>query len=474
MARPPRTKRRRRALIAGSILLLLLVLAGSFAAYTTYRVNRFAEGAFRPEATAPRTQFGAPTSTAIPPTPTATLTPTPAGTAVPAALDTPTPEPTATPVATPTPTPLPYGNSPVIARLKAGERVTVLLLGFGGPGHDGGYLTDSLQVISFDPRSGVATLISLPRDLLVYIPRFEGRGGYWGKINEAYSVGTGNIDRNEQRVPYRTHEKGGTVAAMVVAEILDLPIDYWVSLDFVGFRQFIDALGGVDVDVERAFTDTQYPNNDDATVDPSYRIVHFDCGRQRLNGQRAMEFARSRYAPEDGSDFGRARRQQLLLAAVKDELFSVETLPKVFDLLGAVDGHFFTSFSFQEALDLAGWTQERARNKRPITVQSVVVDTGLLYSTYTRGGAYVLVPRLGEGEYGAIQRVVHEAIGGEDGAARNRAGTPQAATPGRAGSSAGIVASPPPTEPTDQTPSPAATWTPEAEGTPGASNCGGR
>jgi LCP family protein required for cell wall assembly len=259
----------------------------------------------------------------------------------------------------------------------------------------------------------VATLISLPRDLWVFIPPVEGRGGYWGRINEAYSVGMGQVDRNDTRVPYQKHDAGGQLAAKVAAQILGLPIDYWVSLDFVGFRRFIDALGGVEVNVERAFVDTRYPANDDATVDPSYKTVRFEAGRQRMNGQQAIEFARSRYAPEDGSDFGRARRQQLLMTAVKEQIFRVETIPKAFNLLDAVEGHFYTSFSFAEARDLAGWAQEQARDKRPITIRGIVLETGnLLLESTSPGGAYILLPRGGQGEYGAIQRYVRDTFAG--------------------------------------------------------------
>lgn len=437
MAGRPLTRRRRATLAAGGVALVLLVLALAFAGYTSYRVNRFSTSAFRPEETPPETQFAPPTVTvaneiampsatapttasataeaATPPATTPAM-PTTARNAPPPDTPTPaTPTPAAVAMAafTPTATPLPYGNSPVIARLRSGQRVTVLLLGFGGPGHDGAYLTDSLQVLSFDPRTGIATLISVPRDLWVYIPPFEGRGGYWGKVNEAYLTGMGQVDRDDFNVPYQKHDNGGRLAARTVAQVLGVPIDYWVSLDFVGFRQFIDALGGVEVEVERAFTDTQYPANDDANIDPSYRMIHFDAGRQRMDGQRAIEFARSRYSPEDGTDFGRARRQHRLMTAVKEQVFRVETIPKAFGLLGALEGHFHTSFSFAEARDLAGWAQEQARDKRPIAIRTGVLDTNnLLFASTSAAGGYILLPRTGQGEYAAIQRYVGDILAG--------------------------------------------------------------
>lgn len=400
-------RRRRRGVTALLLLALILTVVGGVS-YVNYRVNRFTTSAFRGETTPPRTQFGVETPTTAP---------TPVPTAAPGT--TPEPLPTtgaAPPGATPTPsaTPLPYGNSPIIERFRRGERVTVLVVGFGGAGHDGGYLTDSIQVVSFEPVSGQATLISVPRDLWVYIPPFAGRGGYWGKINEAYTIGMGRVDRNDFNVPYALHDQGGTLVSKVVAQVLGIPIDYWMSLDFVGFRQFIDALGGVQIDVPTAFTDTRYPNNDDASVDPSYKTVTFTCGPQRLNGERAIEYARSRYSPQDGSDFSRSRRQQQLLKAVKEQTFRVETIPKVFSLLNAVEGHFHTSFSFTEVRDLAGWAQERARNKRPISVSSVVLETGdLFYATTSSAGAYIIVPRMGQGEYSAVHAFVRGVLAGD-------------------------------------------------------------
>jgi LCP family protein required for cell wall assembly len=314
-------------------------------------------------------------------------------------------------------------------RLQNGERISVLLVGFGGPGHDGGYLTDSLQVMTFDPKEGTVTLISIPRDLFVQIPvSSSGRGGYWGRINEAYTVGMGNVDRNETRVPYEKHEAGGQLAMKTVAQVLGIPIDYWISMDFVGFRQFIDAIGGVDVNVEKAFTDYQYPNNDDAEVDPSYRTVKFEAGLQHMDGETAITFARSRYSAQDGNDFSRSRRQHLLMTAVKEKLFQVETIPKLLSLLDAFEGHLRMSFSFTEAKDLLGWGQAQARANRQFTIRTGVLEVGqLLYSDTLASGAYVIFPRAGQGNYTAIHRYVRDLI------APAASATPGSGTPGTPG-----------------------------------------
>lgn len=119
----------------------------------------------------------------------------------------------------------------------AGEkenRINVLLLGMGGLDHDGPFLTDTVIVASFKPSTNQVALISLPRDLLVPIPGYD-----WRKINNANAFG-------EMANP----GQGGELAKKVVNEIFDLPINYYVRIDFAGFKQIIDDLGGVTINVE--------------------------------------------------------------------------------------------------------------------------------------------------------------------------------------------------------------------------------
>jgi LCP family protein required for cell wall assembly len=401
--------------------MLLLVGAG----YAAYRVDRFSHSAFRDERlpdelVAPRVTATAaledtrPAAVAVTSTPVVAIAPTIGATAA------------------PTPTRLPYGAARLTQRLQEGQRFTVLLLGLAGPGHNAAYLTDSLQVLSFAPKTGTATLISVPRDLWVSVPQFEGRGGAWRKINEAYQVGMGPVDRDDPQIPYTTHAKGGQVASKVVEQVLGLPIDAWVSLDFVGFQQFIDALGGVDVDVERGFTDTRYPANDDPSIDAGYTTIRFEAGCQHMDGARAMTFVRSRYAPKDGSDFGRAQRQQRLLAALQHQLFRVTTIPKALALLGALEDHVHTSLSRREAQDLAGWLQGQADKQRSILIQRGGLDTAkLLFETRSPQGAYVLVPKHGRADYREIRRYVQNLLEAPATPRRDAPATQAPATPRR-------------------------------------------
>ncbi len=366
-------RRGARAAAVGLVVLLAgLIVAG----YGAYRVDAFTQATFRPDTVPPIEQAPG------------------IGSGVPAGE-----------VATSSDT-LGYGNSAPIAQLHAGRPFTILLLGFGGAGHDGAYLTDSLEVARLDPTGGAITLISIPRDLWVHIPRMaNGHGDYWGTINEAYALGVGTTDPGAGG-DNRRHQADGALASTVVAQVLGLPIGAWLSLDFVGFRQFIDALGGVDVDVAQAFTDDHYPNNDDAAIDPSYTTIHFDAGVQHLDGATALAFARSRFAPEGGSDFGRARRQQRVLSGVARQLASPGALPRAFALLDALTGHVHTSLSPGEARDLAGWAQERATTGQRPTFRTGVLDTattGLLTAAASAAGQDILLPAAGRGDYTAIR-----------------------------------------------------------------------
>lgn len=202
-------------------------------------------------------------------------------------------------------------------------RVNLLLLGIGGGERAGTDLTDTIIFVSADPKFGNTLMLSLPRDIWLSSMR--------AKLNTAYHYGN-------QKKP-----KGGLVLAKAaVSEILDQPVNYGLVVNFTGFEKMIDIFGGVKVNVEKGFDDFYYPipgkENDDCGGDLEFRCryehLHFDAGEQVMNGERALKYARSRYAEgEEGSDFARSRRQQQLMATIKRELFSFKTLVNPFKLV---------------------------------------------------------------------------------------------------------------------------------------------
>ncbi len=185
------------------------------------------------------------------------------------------------------------------------SRINFLLLGIGGSGHEGAYLADLIILVSFNPFSKEIASLSLPRDLYVPIPKYG-----WRRINNAYALGELNSGQ------------GGELISQTVSNILNLPIHYWVSLDFEGFKNLIDKLGGIRIYIERSFIDYQYP-----APFHKYQTVSFKQGWENMNGERALKFVRSRYGTNgEGSDFARSQRQQKVLLAIKDKIFSFPTL----------------------------------------------------------------------------------------------------------------------------------------------------
>jgi len=201
-------------------------------------------------------------------------------------------------------------------------RTNILLLGIGGGTHDGADLTDSMMVVSVmtDPQKIVGApiyLISIPRD--IWLPDLE------DKVNSAYHFG--NVKKPGA---------GLLSAKSAVSQITGLPIHYGFLLDFSTFEKAIDLLGGVDINIENTFDDFKYPiagkeNDTCGGVDPEfncrYEHLHFDKGPTHLSGNLALKYVRSRYSEsEEGTDFARSRRQQLLIEALKAKVFSSETL----------------------------------------------------------------------------------------------------------------------------------------------------
>ncbi|HEX6554189.1 MAG TPA: LCP family protein [Ktedonobacteraceae bacterium] len=224
-----------------------------------------------------------------------------------------------------------------------GDRVNLLVMGYGGSGHDGAYLTDSMVVMSLLPQSHHTTLISVPRDLWVQIP--PGSGQYH-KINAAYEYGSNNNAKPAD---------GGNAAAAKVSLVTGLDVKYWLTINFQGFREFIDAIGGIDVYVPDSFT-ANYPANDDPSINPNWIKVHFSKGMQHMNGETAIRYARARYVldnPAEGSDFARSARQQIMIKAALSKVKQMSTWPSLYNALNALQRTIYTNMSLADLMQFA-------------------------------------------------------------------------------------------------------------------------
>lgn len=182
-----------------------------------------------------------------------------------------------------------------------------LLLGTRGEGSDSPNLADSILVFSLNRLSNQITLTSVPRDL--WVPSLQ------AKINTAYHYG-------EIASP-----GAGTVFAQTsILETIGLPIHYTAVINFSLFKQVVDLVGGVDIFLDRGFTDTQFPIPGKENVYPvanRYETISFPAGNIHLDGETALKFVRSRHSEgSEGTDFARSQRQQLLIGSLRQKIFS--------------------------------------------------------------------------------------------------------------------------------------------------------
>ncbi len=257
------------------------------------------------------------------------------------------------------------------------DRINVLLLGMGGPGHDGPYLTDTIIIASIQPSTHQVALISIPRDLGVNI---KGKGIY--KINSASAFG------ESEKTGW-----GGAYATEVIADTFDIDIPYYLRLDFTAFEEIIDEVGGVRIDVPTSFTDYQYPGPRE-----SYQTISFTAGPQTMDGATALKYARSRHGNNgEGSDFARARRQQQILLALKEKVLSFSTLTnplRIKKIIDALEKNMTTNMQFDEIIELV----RLGRELNTTDMTSLVLDdspNGFLYNSSAPGGAFILSPKGG-------------------------------------------------------------------------------
>lgn len=254
------------------------------------------------------------------------------------------------------------------------DRINIMLLAIGGEGHQGKNLADTIMIASIKPKSGQIALLSIPRDLFVPMPDQE----YYSKINAVHAYG------ESQKAG-----AGPDTLRKTVEEITGLPIHYYGRIDFTGFKQIIDAVGGVNITIENSFLDY-------------WHKISFSAGTEKMDGERALAYVRARYieGPE-GGDFKRAARQQQVLVALRAKAFSVNTALDFTALSKILD-----SVSANIRTDLQLWEMKRlyelARQVDQEHIKSQVLTTGpngvLVGTTEVLDGtpASILKPRTGD------------------------------------------------------------------------------
>ena len=305
----------------------------------------------------------------------------------------------------------------------------ILLIGTAGNEHEGAYLADSLIVARIDPAAQTVQLISVPRDLLLYMKPEYNIGASW-KANALYAVGANDKDFTQKPAEFRGKTGGGILTRTVLSEVVGIDIDRFVALEFEGFTKLIDAVGGVTVTVETSFTDREYPragHEDDLCGKDSkqlpqlltqltykapyevfpcrYQTVTFTKGQMHLSGKQALAFVRSRHASEDGSDFARSARQKIIIEALKKKLQSPAILPKIPALFDVAVSSIETDMSPAELESLL-LMSNALKNYRTIAIP--LTNTNVLKDSTSAEYGFILMPR--DGRYESISSYVSEQL----------------------------------------------------------------
>lgn len=231
-----------------------------------------------------------------------------------------------------------------------------LLMGHGDEDHaDGGNLMDTIMIASLNQEKNSVSMISIPRDLYVQSDLIQS-----SKINAVYIYAKNYYGNEEEAVEYLKNE---------IEQTFGIPIHYWGKINFTGFVDLVDSLGGVEVTVQQTIHDTQYPDNN-----YGYQTFHLDAGKQILDGLTALKYARSR---KSTSGYDRSRRQADLLIAIKEKALEKEILfniNKIQEILKILQDNIDTNLSAEEMLTLGSIAGEI--NKDNISTKVIHNDPG--------------------------------------------------------------------------------------------------
>jgi len=334
-----------------------------------------------------------------------------------------------------------------------------LIFGYGGGRHEGAYLTDTMMIFHLDTKNKKAALISLPRDLWVPLPTKDG-SNFFSKINAIYQMELFPKDHPQINNKFLGKKDDASFTKFIVSKIFNIPIDYYATIDFEGFKKAIDILGGVEVEVKKSFTDPAYPidgkENDlcdeetqkmfkevepflkpgynpedkekllkdnpkldeflkNATESPHlafpcrYETLVFNKGKIHMDGETALKYARSRHSLEDGSDFARARRQHLLIEAIKDKVLSLNLITKAPTLLDQLGNHFKTDFP---ATEIPKFSKEIVYAEKYQFFTYILSTENYLEESISEDGQYILIPKAGQNNWQEIQKAIKKIFGG--------------------------------------------------------------
>lgn len=274
------------------------------------------------------------------------------------------------------------GGDPGNSKIWGGKtQLNILVLGVDKRADGGDQNADVIIIAHLDLVRHTLSGVSLPRDLEVTIP-----GAGSGKINGAYNDG----------VVANPDDPVAGVAKMrdTIESLFGIPIDGYMLIDFAGFSDVVEAMGGITVDVPYAITDNEYP-----TEDYGIQTIHFDAGKQEMDGNEALIYVRTRHAD---SDDARRQRQLDVIRAIFTRGKSIESIANADQIILSAGGAIQTSFDLEEQLTLARIALEM--NNSDITLTTL--SEPLLQPGWSDDGLWIYT-----GDPEKIRQFVLDAIG---------------------------------------------------------------
>jgi len=302
----------------------------------------------------------------------------------------------------------PAPSPPPVEQTSDLTTLNILLLGYGGAGHQGGFLTDAILVAHLNFKTQTFALISIPRDLWIAYPDGNNR-----KINSAWSYGAKAAEESKKHLDQDEALSGSSTVKSLATTITGLPINYFVAIDFVGFQRAIgEVLDGISVNVPEPLSDPWYPiqgeelNTCGLTAEEvseltqkysgfdlqkqfpcRYEHLQINKGPTAFEGGDALKYVRSRHS---GSDFERSQRQMAVILGFRDKLIKVNALDDAIK--------FFKSFLYtiKTDLDESAVAYLAPALKNTGNYQEVFINldtTNVFQETKSSSGQFILLPK---------------------------------------------------------------------------------
>ncbi len=309
-------------------------------------------------------------------------------------------------------------KAPAPDELKNLKTLNILLLGYGGAGHQGGFLTDVIQLLSINLETKKISLISIPRDLWVELPN-----GKKAKINQAFTLG----DDPDKRV-----DSGAEVSKHMAEVVTGLKPQYYIAVDFVGLQRLIgEELGGITVNVPETLEDPWYPIRGEEQnpcgksaeeiskltntlsgfelekqFECRYEHIYFEQGKQEMQGGDVLAYVRSRHG-STGGDFSRSKRQYAVLLGIRDKILSLDGISKAPELFEQFLGHVNTDLDLAAVKYLVPVLESFSKNE----VKQVVLSTDNVFvNGRSSSGQFILEPKTND-DWQSVREFLEKMIG---------------------------------------------------------------